>query len=138
MASVRKEFRIDASPDQVWAALADFQAVHKRLAPGFVTDSKPDSDASGEARIVTFANGTSAREILVDLDPQARRLVYAVVGNERLKHHSASAQIVAEPDGRARFVWTADFLPNELKPYLDSQMEQGAEVMRRTLSRSAA
>jgi len=133
MATVRKEFKIDATPDQVWAALADFHAVHKRLAPGFVTDSKPAGDATGEARIVTFANGSSAREVLVDLDPQARRLVYAVVGNERLKHHSASAQIFAEPDGHARFVWLADFLPNELKPYIDSQMEQGAEVMRKAL-----
>lgn len=138
MATVRKEMMIDAGPDQVWAALADFHAVHKRLAPGFVVESKSDGDATGDARVVTFANGTTAREILVDRDDTSRRLVYAVVGNERLKHHSASAQVVAEPDGRTRFVWTADFLPNELKPYIDGQMEQGAEVMRRTLSRAAA
>src|SRR6185436_1074539 len=89
MATVRKEFSIEAPAEKVWAALADFQAVHKRVAPGFVTDSKPDGE---DARIVTFANGTSAREILVNSDAQQKRLAYAVVGNERITHHNASAQ----------------------------------------------
>ena len=129
MATVRKEFIIDAAPDKVWAALADFHAVHRRVAPGFVTDSKPD----GEARIVTFANGTSAREILVDSDTKHRRLVYAVVGSERLTHHNASAQVLAEAGGKSRFVWIADFLPNAFASYIDGQMEQGSVIMKRTL-----
>ena len=58
MASIHKEIEIDASPDQVWAAVRDFGAV-TRLAPGFVLDAHLD----GEARIVTFANGTVAREL---------------------------------------------------------------------------
>jgi len=37
MASVRKEIVIDASPDDVWAALRDWGAVHQRLVPGFVS-----------------------------------------------------------------------------------------------------
>ena len=64
MASIHKEILIDASPDHVWDALRDFGALHTRLVPGFVTDTKLD----GDARIVTFANGTVAREILVDCD----------------------------------------------------------------------
>jgi len=134
MASVRKEILIDANPSHVWAALADFHAVDKRVAPGLVTASKRDGDA---ARIVTFANGTSAREILVDSDDKARRLVYAVVGNERLTHHSASVQVLPESGG-SRVVWTADFLPNALAPYIDAQMEQGAQVMKGALARDAA
>jgi hypothetical protein len=134
MATIRKEFKVIARADQAWAALADFQAVDKRIAPGFVVDSRPDPGPTGEARIVTFANGTSAREILVTSDAKTRRLVYAVVGNDRLKHHSASAEIIA--DGNAcRFVWTADFLPNEVAPYIDGQMEQGAAVIRQTLDK---
>jgi carbon monoxide dehydrogenase subunit G len=125
MACVRKEMKIDAGPDHVWAALHDFQAVDKRVAPGFVVASKPD----GDARIVTFSNGTVAREILVDRDDKARRLVYAVVGSERLKHHNASVQVLAESDGRSRLVWTADFLPNELAPYIDAQMTEATPIM---------
>ena len=130
MASVRKEIAIAAPAATVWAALADFHAVHKRLAPGFVTDSKPDGEA---ARIVTFANGTSAREILVDSNATLMRLVYAIARSERLKHHNASAQVVALSPKTCCFIWVTDFLPDEIGPYIDAQMSQGAEVMKRTL-----
>ena len=133
MATVRKEFSIKAPAEQVWAALADFQAVHERVAPGFVTNSRPDSKADGEARIVTFANGSSARELLIDSDAKQKRLVYAVVGNERLTHHNASAHVIADGPNGCRFVWIADFLPNALAPYIDGQMQQGSEVMKRAL-----
>ena len=133
MASIHKEFIIDASPDHVWDALRDFGALHTRLAPGFVTDTKLD----GNARIVKFGNGTVAREILVDCDDTKRRLAYAIV-SERLTQHSASAQVFAESDGRTRFVWIADVLPNEIGPYMDAQMDLGAKAMQKALGRSAA
>jgi len=38
-----------------------------RLAKGFVVDTRLD----GEARIVTFANGIVARELIVDIDEAA-------------------------------------------------------------------
>src|ERR1035441_9532059 len=82
MASIHKDIPIDAEPEQVWAAVRDFGAVHRRLAPGFVLDARLD----GDARIVTFANGTVARELLVDCDDARRRLVYAVI-SERVKHY---------------------------------------------------
>ncbi len=133
MASIQKEIIIDASPDDVWNALRDFGALHTRLAPGFVTDTKLD----GDARIVTFANGIEAREILVDCDDAKRRLVYAIV-SERIRQHSASAQVFAESDGRTRFVWISDVLPNEIAPYMDAQMDQGIKAMQNALGRSAA
>ena len=104
MASIHKDFIVDAHPDQVWDVLRDFANVHQRLAPGFVLDSRMDGD---EARIVTFSNGTVARELLVDCDDDRRRLVYAVI-SERLKQHSASAQVFAESDGRSRFIRIRD------------------------------
>jgi hypothetical protein len=64
MASIRKETVIDTRPEDAWAAL--------RLAPGFVTDTRRD----GDNRIVTFANGSVVREVLIDLDDACRaRLV---------------------------------------------------------------
>jgi hypothetical protein len=125
MASVTKTLDIAARPEHVWAALEDFHAVHRRVAPGFVTDSKPD----GDARIVTFANGTSAREVLLDSDAEARRLSYTIMGNERLKHYSASVQVFEDKNGGCRVIWTSDFLPSDLKPYISSQMGEGAKAM---------
>ena len=133
MASIHKEILIDANPDDVWDALRDFGALHTRLVPSFVTDTKLD----GDARIVTFANGTVAREILVDCDEARRRLVYAIV-SERIRQHSASAQVFAASDGRTRFVWIADVLPNEFAPYMGEQMDLGLLAMQKALGRRAA
>ena len=48
MASIHKEISLDARPEEVWDAVADFGAVHTRLVPGFVRDAQLD----GAARIV--------------------------------------------------------------------------------------
>src|SRR6202171_5240855 len=94
MASIQKNIIIDAHPDHVWDALPDFGALHTRLVPGFVLDTKLD----GDARIVTFATGTVAREVLIDCDDARRRLAYAIV-SERVRQHSASVQVFADVDG---------------------------------------
>ena len=132
MASIHKSVPIDAPADHVWDALRDFGALHTRLVPGFVTDTKLE----GDVRIVTFSNGTVARETLVDCDDQRQRLVYAIT-SERLKQHSASVQVFAEGDNRCRVVWIADVLPNEIAPYMDAQMDLGASAMQTALAKSA-
>lgn len=128
MASIQKEFAIASSAHDVWDAVRDFGAVHTRLAPGFVTDAVMD----GDSRLVTFSNGTSAREILVDCDDAKRRLVYAVVG-ERIRQHSASVQIHEDGDKRSKFVWTVDVLPNEIAPYISGQMDLSIAAMKKRL-----
>jgi hypothetical protein len=133
MASIHKDIPLGARPDDVWAAVRDFGAVHQRVAPGFVTDCKLD----GDSRIVTFASGNIARELLVTMDDERMRLVYAVV-SERVKQHSASIQIFADGEGRSRMVWIADVLPNEIGPYIDGQMELGALAMQKNFRRDAA
>jgi polyketide cyclase/dehydrase/lipid transport protein len=133
MASIHKDIPIDASPADVWAAVRDFGAVHQRLVPGFVLDARLE----GDARIVTFANGTVASELLVDCDEARRRLVYAVI-SERVKHYSASVQVLADGDARARLVWIVDVLPNEIALYIGGQMDQAALAMEKTLGRAAA
>lgn len=133
MASIYKDIPLDAHPNDVWAAVRDFGAVHKRLAPGFVVDAELD----GDARIVTFANGNVARERLVDCDEARRRLVYAIA-NERVSHYSASVQVLADGDTRSRLIWIVDVLPNEIAPYIDAQMDLGALAVQNTLKSSAA
>lgn len=133
MASVHKEIPIDARPDDVWAAVRDFGAVHRRLAPGFVIDARLD----GEARIVTFHNGTVARELMVDCDDARRRLVYAVI-SERVNHYNASVQVVADGEIRARMIWIVDVLPNDIAPYVAGQMDLAVLAVQKALGRSAS
>jgi len=127
VATIIKEFTLAGGANAVWDALADFGALHTRLVPGFVTDTKLD----GNARIVTFANGVVAREVLVTSDAGRRRLVYAIAPNERIAHYSAAAQVAADGDGRTKFAWTVDLLPDALAPYVSSQMDLGVEAMKR-------
>lgn len=129
MASIRKEIRVDARPEDVWGAIRDVGAIHRRLAPGFVTDTRLEGDA---ARVVTFANGFVVREVIVDVDDTARRLAYAAVGG-RSTHHNASFQVFADGDG-TRLVWIADVLPDDAAKPIGEMMERGAAVMQRTLS----
>ena len=130
MASIRKEIPLAAHAEKVWDALRDVGAVHRRLARDFVTDTRLDSDA----RIVTFANGLVARELIVDVDDRARRVAYAVVGG-RLSHHHATMQVMAEGAGRCRLVWVADLLPHDMAGAIGGMMEQGSAAMRQTLER---
>jgi hypothetical protein len=131
MASIRKEIMLAARSDDVWDAVRDIGALHTRLVPGFVVDTKLESDAS--ARIVTFANGMTIREPIVAIDDEQRRLVWAAEGGQ-LTHYNAAAQVFANNDGSATLVWTADFLPHDAAPLIDGMMEQGAAAMKRAFS----
>jgi carbon monoxide dehydrogenase subunit G len=132
MASIHREALIDAPPAFVWSALRDVGAIHTRLAPGFVTDVKLEDGA----RIVTFGNGLVARELIVDLDDDARRVAWSVVGGA-MSHHNASAQVFAE-GGRSRFVWIADLLPHALAPAIAAMIDQGMATIQKHLEHAAA
>jgi hypothetical protein len=73
-----------------------------------------------------------ARELIVDVDPERRRVAWAVVGG-RLSHHNASAQAFAAGDAACRIVWIADFLPDEHAPQVAAMIEQGLAAMKTTL-----
>jgi uncharacterized protein YndB with AHSA1/START domain len=130
MASIRKEIVIDASPEHVWAALRDWGAPHERLVPGFVVDTRLD----GQDRIVTFFTGMTVRELLVDLDDESRRLAWSLREGP-YSHHNGAAQVFAEGDGRTRFVWTTDLLPNEAAERTAEMMERGVAVVKETMER---
>ncbi len=133
MASIRKEIMISAPLVLVWDAVRDVGALHTRLVPGFVIDCKLEADA----RIVTFGNGAVVRELIVDLDDTAHRLVWSAVGG-RLAHHNASIEVFADGADKSRVVWIADLLPNNLAATIAAMIEQGATVMKNTLEKSAS
>ncbi len=131
MASIHKDIAIDAPARAVWDAVRDVGAPHLRLTPGVLTDSRLD----GDARIVTFANGLVARELIVSIDDERRRVAYAAVGG-RASHHNASMQVFEAGPQRSRLVWITDVLPDALATPIGELMEQGAAAMQRTLRRA--
>ncbi len=128
MATVRTTLDTRASLDDAWDAIRDVGALHTRLAPGFVADTRLEPGA----RVVTFVNGMVIREPIVTIDDEARRLVWSAEGG-RTTHYNASLQVSARPDGGATVVWTADFLPDDVKPQLATAIEAGTRAMKRSL-----
>ena len=133
MASIRKELRLNVPPEVLWDAVRDVGAVHKRLCPGVLTDARLENDA----RIVTFANGMTIRELFVDIDDDARRFVWAAVG-EPLTHHNASMQVFDDGERRSRLVWITDILPNSVAGDIQALIDKGADAIRQTLETQTA
>jgi len=128
MATLKKDIPVTGNATAVWQAVRDFNEVHTKVAPGFLTDLKMDK---GD-RVITFFNGMVARERLVTLDDDNCRLVYAVIEG-RASHYNAAVQVFPEGDGRSRVIWTIDVLPNELGPTIGGMMEHALPIMKKTL-----
>jgi len=131
MATVRKEITTDASPEAVWDAIRDIGALHTRLVPGFVIDTRLEPGS----RIVTFANGVTVRERIITLDEGARRLVWTAEGG-RTSHYNSAVQVFAD-DNATRIVWISDFLPDEAAPAIGGAMEAGAQAMKKAMDKLA-
>jgi carbon monoxide dehydrogenase subunit G len=128
MASIQKEIQIRRNRDVVWDAIQDVGAIHKRLVPGFVVDCRLE----GDSRYLTFANGMTIREIIVDVDNQRCRHSWSARG-EPFTHHNASLQVFAVNENTCRLVWIADLLPNEIAGAIAEMIEQGLDTMKTTL-----
>ena len=128
MATIRKELALGASPAEVWDVIRDVGAVHRRLAPGFVTDTRLEEGA----RVVTFANGVVARELIVSVEEDVQRLVWSVVGG-RATHHNSSFQVFPGANGGTRLVWITDVLPDAVAAPLGAMVDEGSKAIQRTL-----
>jgi hypothetical protein len=137
MGTIRKSIEVRTEAAEVWRAMRDYGAVHERVVPGFVVASTLE----GRDRVITFISGAVARERLVSLDDDRRRLVYAVVDSGLgFEHHQSSVDVVdvVEPGGDrvddrvgCRIVWTTDLLPDKLAETIDGLMSAGAAAMQR-------
>jgi carbon monoxide dehydrogenase subunit G len=128
MATIRKEIPLRTPPDHVWDVIRDVGAVHTRLAPGYVFDTRLEEGA----RIVSFANGAVVRELMVTVDNDSRRLAYAVVGGTAA-HHNASFQVFPREEGGSLLVWITDIVPDTVAGAFTNMIEGGAAVIKRTL-----
>jgi hypothetical protein len=137
MTTLRQEIQIDAHPDGVWEAVRDFDAVHTRLARGFVTDALVEARAGARARTLTFFNGMVATELLVGIDDEHRRLAYAITEGQS-EHYAASVQVFGDGHGRSRMLWIIDALPDALASYIGDMQAKGAAAVKETLESKVA
>lgn len=128
MASIHHETDIGISADEAWRALRQVGLAHKLFA-GVLVDGRID----GDIRTVTFANGLVTRERIIDVSDERRRVAYAVIEGTPMTHHNASMEIVETGPDSCRFIWVADFLPEEFGPTMLPLMEAGAEAMKKVL-----
>ena len=131
MATIRKEVQINVPPEHVWEALRDIGALHTRLVPGFVTAVRLEDGA----RIVTFGNGMTVRELIISIDDAERRLVWTIVDGP-MTHHNGAAQVFGEGPEQSRFVWTTDLLPDSVAPQIEAMMEKAMPIIKSTLELS--
>lgn len=127
MATLHKDILIEARVEHVWDAVRDIGALHTRLVPGFVVDTRLE----GEVRIVTFANGSVLREPIISLDDERRRLAWSAEGNG-IRHYNGVLQLAARGTG-TRVEWTSDLLPHELAGPIGALQDQALAAMKRAL-----
>jgi Polyketide cyclase / dehydrase and lipid transport len=127
MASIQKEVLLEVGVERAWAALRDVGHAD-RLFAGVLVEAKLEDDV----RTVKFKNGMVAREQILDVDDERRRVAYAALGAP-FTHHNASMQVFAEPGGRSRFVWNSDFLPADLAADVGPLVEAGCRALKQNL-----
>src|SRR5882757_2343312 len=130
MATLHNSVLINAAPHEIWDAARDVGALHTRLVPGFVVKTELD----GDVRIVTFGNGLVAREAIISVDDERRRLAWNAEGGQT-KHYNAVLQVFAQGPG-SRVEWTTDLLPNEMASPVQAMQEQALAIMKRTFEPS--
>ncbi|MFI2285562.1 SRPBCC family protein [Nocardia beijingensis] len=135
MTAIRHEIVIGASPGHIWDVVRDVGAVHRRLLPGRVVETRLD----GAERWLTFPDGHVIRELIVSIDDEARRLAYSVLEGARpaLEYHHASFEVRAEGE-RGRLIWITDVLPESAAPEVRVRTEYGLAEMKRTIEAAAS
>jgi len=88
----------------------------------------------GNARIVTFGNGQVAREVILSIDDDLRRVAWAIV-DPPFEHYNGAACVEPEVGG-TRFIWTVDLLPDTLAERVEAMMSAGVQVIQKTLGRA--
>ena len=131
MGTVRQEIFTTATPAEAWDAIRDIGALHTRLVPGFVTDTRLEPGA----RIVTFGNGVVMREPIISVDDKSMRVAWTA-DTGFTSHYNGAVQVTSGKNFGACVAWTADFLPHEATQKMDELMKSAMEIMKKTLDNS--
>lgn len=126
MATVHRTVEFSAAPEEAWTKIADVGAVNQILPfLGEVT-------LEGDCRTCSLGDAT-LEELIVSIDPDRRRLVYAIVGGPfGFTQHSASMQLIPSADGCV-LDWNHDFKPDDRAAMLDEALAGAVAALRETI-----
>jgi len=132
MASVLREFTVGTSADKAWSVIGDFAHGPLKLAPDvFVScDMEPEN-----TRLLTFSDGTKAREQLISRDDKMRRGVWRWV-DSGIIHDNTTMQVFPEGDNACRVIWVHDVLPDSAAEWLAPTMNKLVPLFQQSLNNS--
>jgi len=107
---------IEASPDEVWALVADYGNLS--WMPGIETSRR-----EGDDRILTMG-GMTIVERLVNFDEGARSLSYTITEGIPVQHHLGTVTVHPEGEG-SKVVWDFEVEPDEMLPILNDAYTGG-------------
>jgi carbon monoxide dehydrogenase subunit G len=129
MASVYREFDVDAPVGQAWAAVADVGAVYK------LVTLLGDVTLDGDRRTCELGDGMGTlEELITSVDEEHRRLSYSIQKSPfDFEHHHASMQVFENDAGGSRIVWAIDFKPDAAEPQVAGLIDTAAETIKQSL-----
>lgn len=128
MATVRREVRIDAPADEVWAMLGDPAAIPKWF-PGIV-----DATVDGKTRVITTASGLPIPEEIVTLDPLLRRFQYRVQ-LPVVRSHLGTIDVFDLGDGTSLVSYGTDAEPDTFALVIGGATGPALEQLKRLLEK---
>ena len=117
---------LDATPDQVWAVVGDFEGIGSWF-PGIES-----TRIEGDVRILGTM-GMEIHEQLVERDDEGRVLVYSVIQGAPIESHRASVSVKGRGDG-STVDWLVEVEPPEMLPIFVDIYQKALEQIRDKVS----
>ncbi len=125
MATIVRDFPVDAPVETVWRDIADVGGVNRLI------DALGDVTVEGDRRTCQLGDAGLLDELIVAVDEDHRRVAYSIRQSPfGLEHHHASMQAVGDGD-RARFVWVTDLTPDSAAPGVEQAIDGAVESITR-------
>jgi carbon monoxide dehydrogenase subunit G len=129
VATIYREFDVEAPVHKVWEAISDVGAVNKLITfLGEVT-------LVGDRRTCELGDMGKLEELIVTVDEENRRVAYSIRESPfNMLHHSASMQTFPNGNDGSKFVWITDVYPDEAAgPQLVDAVDASVESIKAAL-----
>ncbi|MGF1647304.1 MAG: SRPBCC family protein [Kineosporiaceae bacterium] len=126
MATILREFTVEAPAADVWEAVADIGAVDRLI------DFLGEVTVDGDIRSCQLGDAGALRELIVSVDHDLRRVAYSIQASPfGFTHHHASMQVTPVDDGASRFTWITDVAPDALAGAVTEPVDTAVESIKR-------